>query len=114
MTRDEITYRIGQANNALIFPGLGLGVIVARATRITNGMLTAAAHAVTEQVDPTSPGTPLLPPTYQLRETSAAVAAAVARAAANEGVARAGIGDDIDDRVRSAMWQPNYQPVQPV
>ncbi|MEU3218230.1 NAD-dependent malic enzyme [Streptomyces sp. NPDC006971] len=114
VTRDGTTHRIGQANNALIFPGLSLGAIVARATRITDGMLTAAAHAVAGQVDPTTPGAPLLPPTRQLRETSAAVATAVARSAAHDGVARAIVGDDIAARVRAAMWQPNYPPVQAI
>ncbi|MFF4675048.1 NAD-dependent malic enzyme [Streptomyces sp. NPDC001279] len=114
VTRDGTTHRIGQANNALIFPGLSLGAIVARATRITDGMLTAAAHAVAAQVDPTTPGAPLLPPTQQLRETSAAVATAVARSAAHDGVARATVGDDIAARVRAAMWQPNYPPVQAI
>ncbi|MFF4181323.1 NAD-dependent malic enzyme [Streptomyces sp. NPDC001750] len=114
VTRDGATHRIGQANNALIFPGLSLGAIVARATHITDGMLTAAAHAVAAQVDPTTPGAPLLPPTQQLRETSAAVATAVARSAAHDGVARATVGDDIAARVRAAMWQPNYPPVQAI
>jgi malate dehydrogenase (oxaloacetate-decarboxylating) len=110
-TYRETTYRIGQANNALIFPGLGLGAIVARATRITDGMLTASAHAVAEQVDPHEPGAPLLPPARQLRETSAAVAVAVARAAAEDGVARAVVDDNIRNRVRAAMWEPDYHPV---
>ncbi|MFF2144367.1 NAD-dependent malic enzyme [Kitasatospora sp. NPDC058190] len=114
VTHDGTTHRIGQANNALVFPGLGLGAIVARATRITDGMLTAAAHAVAAQVDPTTPGAPLLPPIQQLRETSAAVATAVARVAARDGVARVTIGDELDTRVRAAMWQPNYQPVQAI
>ncbi|MFF3630587.1 NAD-dependent malic enzyme [Streptomyces sp. NPDC002164] len=114
VTRDGTTHRIGQANNALIFPGLSLGAIVARATRITDGMLTAAAHAVAGQVDPTTPGAPLLPPTQRLRETSAAVATAVARSAAHDGVARAIVGDDIAARVRAAMWQPNYPPVHAI
>ncbi|MGK4584960.1 NAD-dependent malic enzyme [Kitasatospora sp. HPMI-4] len=114
VTHEGTTHRIGQANNALIFPGLGLGAIVARATRITDGMLAAAAHAVAAQVDPTTPGAPLLPPTQQLRETSAAVAAAVARSAAHDGVARASVGDEIETQVRAAMWRPDYQPVHAI
>ncbi|GAA1908395.1 NAD-dependent malic enzyme [Streptantibioticus ferralitis] len=111
VTHRSTVYQIGQANNAFVFPGLSLGAIVAQATGITDGMLTAAAHAVAEQVDSTAPGAPLLPPTRQLRQTSAAVATAVARAAARDGVARTTIGDDINTRVRAAMWQPNYRPV---
>ena len=78
-------YEIGQANNALIFPGLGLGVIAARATRVTDHMLAAAAHAVATLVDTSAAGAPLLPRVAELRETSVAVAAAVATAAAAGG-----------------------------
>ena len=91
---------IGQANNALIFPGLGLGVIAARATRVTDGMLAAAAHAVSELVDTSAPGAPLLPRVEALRETSVAVAAAVAEAAAADGVAGARLGGDVAGQVR--------------
>ncbi|MGW3140644.1 NAD-dependent malic enzyme [Streptomyces sp. NPDC001139] len=111
VTRDGVTYEIGQANNALVFPGLGLGAVVARATRITDSMLSAAAHAVAGQVDSTARGASLLPHTRLLRRTSAAVAVAVARAAAEDGVAREPVDDTIEDRVRRAMWEPVYRPV---
>ncbi|MEU2422520.1 NAD-dependent malic enzyme [Streptomyces sp. NPDC007851] len=109
--QDGVVYRIGQANNALIFPGLGLGAVVARATRVTDGMLVAAAHAVADQTDTDGPGAPILPLTGQLRETSVAVAVAVARAADADGVARATVDATIEDRVRAAMWQPVYPPI---
>jgi malate dehydrogenase (oxaloacetate-decarboxylating) len=109
-----VTYEIGQANNALVFPGLGLGAIVARATRITDGMLSAAARAVAGQVDASTPGSPILPLTRNLRETSVAVAVAVAQAAGSDGVARADVGDGLEARVRAAMWQPDYAPVAAV
>ncbi|MFG2886224.1 NAD-dependent malic enzyme [Streptomyces sp. NPDC048297] len=108
---EGVEYRIGQANNALIFPGLGLGAIVAHADRVTDHMLSAAAHAVADRTDACAPGAPILPLTDELRETSAAVAVAVARAAADDGVARASVDDSIEDRVRAAMWQPVYRPV---
>ncbi|MBO4254474.1 NAD-dependent malic enzyme [Streptomyces griseorubiginosus] len=111
VTSGGVTYEIGQANNALIFPGLGLGAVVARATRVTDSMLSAAAHAVAEQVDSTDRGASLLPHTRDLRRTSAAVAVAVARAAAEAGVARETVGDGIEERVRRAMWEPVYRPV---
>jgi malate dehydrogenase (oxaloacetate-decarboxylating) len=114
VAREGVTYRIGQANNALIFPGLGLGAIVARATRVTDAMLSAAAHAVAAQVDPTTPGAPILPLTADLRRTSAAVAVAVARAAADDAVARETVDDTIEERVRAAMWEPVYRPVAAV
>lgn len=105
---DGTTYQIAQANNALVFPGLGLGAIVARATRVTDAMLVAAANAVAGRVDTGTPGAPILPPVPELRETSVAVAVAVARAAAEGGVAGIEVGDDIEARVREAMWQPVY------
>jgi malate dehydrogenase (oxaloacetate-decarboxylating) len=105
-------YIIGQANNALIFPGLGLGVIAAGATRITDGMLSAAAHAVAGLVDSRAPGA-LLPEVDALRDTSLAVAAAVARAAAGEGVARTPLAGDVASQIRALMWQPAYRPVRP-
>jgi malate dehydrogenase (oxaloacetate-decarboxylating) len=106
-------YVIGQANNALVFPGLGLGVIAARATRVTDGMLAAAADAVSELVDSSAPGAPLLPRMEALRETSAAVAAAVAEAAAADGVARTRLSGDVRGQVRALMWEPDYRPVRP-
>jgi len=107
-----IRYEIGQANNALVFPGLGLGVIAARAVRVTDGMLSAAAHAVSELVDTATPGAPLLPQVEALRETSVAVAAAVAQAALADGVATAQLGADPRAAVRALMWEPGYRPVR--
>jgi malate dehydrogenase (oxaloacetate-decarboxylating) len=108
-----IRYEIGQANNALIFPGLGLGVIAARARRVTDAMLLAAARAVAELVDISAPGAPLLPQVAALRETSVTVAAAVARAAEAEGVASAALDADLAGQVRTLMWEPRYRPVRP-
>jgi malate dehydrogenase (oxaloacetate-decarboxylating) len=108
-----LRYEIGQANNALVFPGLGLGVTAARARRVTDGMLLAAAHAVADMVDISTPGAPLLPRVTDLRETSVAVAAAVARAAAAEGVASAALDADLTGQVRALMWEPRYRTVRP-
>jgi malate dehydrogenase (oxaloacetate-decarboxylating) len=108
-----VRYEIGQANNALIFPGLGLGVIAARAQRVTDGMLLAAARAVADLVDISTPGAPRLPQVADLRETSVAVAAAVARAAQTEGVASAALDADLTGQVRALMWEPRYRPVRP-
>ena len=107
-----IHYEIGQANNALVFPGLGLGVIAARARRVTDGMLLAAARAVADLVDISAPGDPLLPRVADLRETSVAVAVAVARAAEAEGVASAALDADLAGQVRSLMWEPRYRSVK--
>ena len=108
-----VRYEIGQANNALIFPGLGLGVIAARARRVTDGMLLAAARAVASLVDVSAPGAPLLPQVADLRDTSVAVATAVARAAEADGVASAILDADLTGRVRALMWEPRYSPVRP-
>jgi malate dehydrogenase (oxaloacetate-decarboxylating) len=108
-----IRYEIGQANNALVFPGLGLGVIAARARRVTDGMLLAAARTVADLVHISAPGAALLPQVADLRETSVAVAAAVARAAEAEGVASAPLDADLTGQVRALMWEPRYRPVRP-
>ncbi|MFJ5534576.1 NAD-dependent malic enzyme [Streptomyces sp. NPDC093261] len=102
-----VTYEIGQANNALLYPGLGLGTIVSGASRVTAGMLLAAAQAVADQVDPSTPGACLLPPVENLWGSSAITATAVVGAAVNEGVA-SHKPEDPGRAVREAMWQPVY------
>jgi len=109
-----VRHEIGQANNALVFPGLGLGVIAARALRVTDGMLLAAARAVADLVDVSSRGAPLLPPVANLRETSVTVATAVARAAEAEGMASGTLDGDLTGQVRALMWEPRYHPVRPL
>ncbi|MFF4492076.1 NAD-dependent malic enzyme [Streptomyces sp. NPDC001544] len=104
---DGTTYVIGQANNALVYPGLGLGATVARASRVTDGMLQAAAEAVAGLADLSGPGAALLPQVENLRASSATVAAAVARRAVEDGVARARL-DDVIQQVQDAMWEPVY------
>lgn len=104
------TFTIGQANNSLLYPGLGLGTIVSRATHVTDGMLLAAATAIADQVDATAPGASLLPPVENLRASSAIAAFAVARAAAADGVATVDFGSDAEltQAIQDAMWQPRY------
>jgi malate dehydrogenase (oxaloacetate-decarboxylating) len=112
VTYQGVTYQIGQANNALIFPGLGLGALLSRARRITDHMITAAAQAVAGLTDTSTPGASLLPPIDDLRATSARVALAVAQAAADDGVAeQPGITAGAVD---AAMWKPQYAPVRAV
>ncbi len=107
---DGTRYVIAQANNALVFPGLGLGVNVARAQRISDGMIQASADAVAQLVDEGVLGAPLLPAVSDLRRVSAVVAVAVATAAAQEGLAQVDVVDAIQ-QVHEAMWQPAYPPV---
>ena len=102
---------IAQANNALVFPGLGLGVTVSRARRISDRMIAAAADAVARLSDATTPGSALLPPVDDLRSVSAAVAIAVATTAADEGLAQAELDDPIQ-QVHDAMWRPEYPHIE--
>jgi malate dehydrogenase (oxaloacetate-decarboxylating) len=110
VTYGGVEYQVAQANNALIFPGLGLGVTVSRARRVSDGMLAAAASALAELADCTSPGAAVLPPVTRMREVSAAVAEAVAQAAVAEGLSEVPL-DGLPERVRSAMWEPAYPEV---
>jgi malate dehydrogenase (oxaloacetate-decarboxylating) len=104
-------FRIAQANNALVFPGLGLGVTVARAGRITDRMIAAVADAVAGLSDARTLGAPLLPPVDDLRRVSATVAVAVALAAADEGLAQVPVTDPIQ-QVHQAMWRPDYPRIE--
>lgn len=104
---DGVTYTIGQGNNALLYPGLGLGAVVSGAREITDGMLLAAAEAVASQVDPLPRGAALLPPVRDLRASSAIVAEAVARCAETEGAASR-THDDLARAIKDAMWEPVY------
>ena len=108
-----VEYQVAQANNALIFPGLGLGVTVSRARRVSDGMLAAAANALAVLSDAATAGAPVLPPVTSLREVSAAVAEAVARAARAEGLSDVP-PDGLAERVRQAMWQPAYPKVEAI
>ena len=107
VTHKGVNYVIGQANNALLYPGLGLGAIVSRASRISDGMLSAAARAVASCADVSAPGASLLPSVSDLRATSATVAVEVAKTAASEGLARAAL-TDVVQQVQEAMWTPEY------
>ncbi len=104
---DGREYHIAQANNALVFPGLGLGVTVARASRITNSMIATAADAVAAMSNARTLGAPLLPPINDLRTVSAAVAIAVTQAAVAEGLAQVPVDNPIQ-QVHDAMWRPDY------
>ncbi len=113
VVHNGVRYEIAQANNALIFPGLGLGITVSRARRVSEGMLAAAADALAGLSDPTTPGTAVLPPVTSLREVSIAVAVAVAQAAQAEGLAAVPL-DDPDRQVREAMWMPAYPRIEAI
>jgi len=107
VVHDGNVIHIAQANNALVFPGLGLGVTVAKASRITEPMILAAAEAVAGVAVDHTPGAPLLPAVEQLRPVSVAVAVAVAVEAQRQGLAQTPL-DDPEKQVHEAMWQPDY------
>lgn len=107
------SYEIGQSNNAFVFPGLGLGAIVAKAEKISKGMFAAAAYAVARMSDTSTPGASLLPPIEKLHEVSKYVAIEVANAAIHEGIARADI-QDIEAAIENAMWEPEYKKINSV
>ena len=105
--KDDVIH-IGQGNNVFIFPGLGLGSLISGATIITDGMVSAAANALAEQVTDSELGQGLLfPAVSRLREVSRAVAIAVAETAQSEGVARS-LDEEIETVVDAAMWSPDY------
>ncbi len=111
VTYRGVTYVVAQVNNAMLYPGLCLGAIVCRASKISNGMFAAAASAVSSLVTVRQPGSSLLPHIDDLRIVSRTVAVAVAEAATDEGLARLK-SDDIVQQVHDAMWQPEYRRIQ--
>lgn len=108
VTYKGVTHVVAQVNNSMLYPGLGLGVVVSRARRVSEGMLLAAACAVSSLVTVRQPGASLLPSIDNLRNVSATVAVAVAESADAEGLARVKL-DDVVQQVQDAMWQPEYR-----
>ncbi len=104
-----VTHQVGQANNMLTFPGVGLAAIASRATEITDQMFAVAATTLASLVtaDRVAQGA-LYPPITDLRRVSRAVATAVATQARQDGLARLAPGDDIEKTVAAAMWDPSY------
>ncbi len=109
VVHDGTVHPIGQANNAFVFPGVGLGLIVAEATRVTDGMLLAAADALANAVtDDRLEAGAMYPPVSALRQVSEVIAGAVVREARDAGIGRPLADDEIGPAVRAAMWFPEY------
>jgi malate dehydrogenase (oxaloacetate-decarboxylating) len=111
VTHKGITHVIGQAENAMLYPGLGLGTIVSQARLVSVGMLAAAVNALSSLVAVRLPGASLLPYVDDLRSVTVTVAVAVAEAAVAEGLAAVKLAD-IVQQVQDAMWQPEYRRIQ--
>lgn len=110
---DGKRHRIGQGNNAYIFPGVGLGLTVARSRRVTDGMFLDAAKALAAQVTEADLAErAIFPELRRIRECSLAVASATIRRAVAEGHADEEILDDLEETIRRAMWNPEYLPVR--
>ena len=103
-----VDYVIGQANNALIYPGLGLGMLASEASLLTDEMIGAAAHSLSGIVNPGQPGAPVLPPFKYVADVSIKVAEAVAKKAQEQGLARAKETNMVK-AVRDLKWYPEYK-----
>ena len=103
-----VDYVIGQANNALIYPGLGLGMLASEASLLTDEMIGAAAHSLSGIVNPGQPGAPVLPPFKYVADVSIKVAEAVAKKAQEQGLAHAK-ETDMAKAVRDLKWYPEYR-----
>ena len=111
VTYKGITHVIGQLNNAMLYPGVGLGSVVSRARYISVGMLVAAANALSSLVAVRLAGATLLPHIEDLRSVTVTVAVAVAEAAVQEGLASVKLAD-IVQQVEDAMWRPEYRQIE--
>ena len=103
-----VDYVIGQANNALIYPGLGLGMLASEASLLTDEMIGAAAHSLSGIIDITKPGAPVLPPFKYVADVSIKVAEAVANKAKEQGLACAK-ETNMDKAVQDLKWYPKYK-----
>lgn len=106
-----VTYQIGQANNALMYPGLGLGLIASTATRVNAEIISQASRALGGIVDVTKPGAAILPPVAKITEFSQTIAETVAKSVVAQKLNREEI-TDIKEAVESAKWVPEYKSLE--
>jgi malate dehydrogenase (oxaloacetate-decarboxylating) len=110
VTFEGRSYEIGQGNNALIFPGIGLGATAVEARWLPDEAFTAAAKALYAFTDHSSEFAPIYPSLRELRAVSRQVAVAVATALVEHGAATRRSPDEIERRVTESMWEPRYLP----
>ncbi|MGL9749396.1 malolactic enzyme [Enterococcus sp. DIV0170] len=103
-----VTYQIGQANNALMYPGLGLGLIASTSTRVNDEIISQASRALGGIVDVTKPGASILPPVAKITEFSQIIAETVANSVVDQQLNREEI-TDVKAAVEAAKWVPEYQ-----
>lgn len=114
---EDIKIETAECNNSVVFPGIGLGAVLSRASLLTDKMLVAAVQGVAS-LSPTkkSATAPLLPDVLDVKEVSVRVARCVIQAAVEEGVAtEEGIPkdeSDLDEWIREQMWEPQYRPLR--
>lgn len=102
-----VKYSIGQANNALMYPGLGLGLIASKATKLNQQILSDASHALGGMVNPDEKGASVLPPVEQIHQCSLSIAKAVAKSVIDQGLNAESI-DDVDKAINEKIWEPEY------
>ena len=106
-----VTYQIGQAHNALMYPGVGLGLIASTATRVNAEIISQASRALGGIVDVTKPGAAILPPVAKITEFSQTIAETVAKSVVAQNLNREEI-TDIKEAVESAKWVPEYKSLE--
>jgi len=113
VTHNGKRYRIGQGNNAFIFPGVGLGISAASITRVSDKMFLEAARALASKVtEEDLAESAVYPQLSRIRECSLAVACATVKQAVKEGYADPEALDDLEESVQQAMWEPKYLPMR--
>lgn len=103
-----ITYEIGQANNALIYPGLGLGIIATKSKLVNDKIISAAAHSLGGIVDTSKNGAAVLPPVSKLTEFSETVALAVGKSVLEQKLNKNSI-NDLEETIKNTKWIPEYK-----
>jgi malate dehydrogenase (oxaloacetate-decarboxylating) len=108
------TVRIGQGNNVFVFPGVGLGALVAEALEVTDTMFAAAAETLAAHVSEADLAAGLVfPPMPELRRVAVKVAEAVVREARERGLGRPFSDAEIPAAVAAALWEPDYPDLDP-
>ena len=109
VTINGVTHKIAQSNNSYVFPGVGLGVVASKATRVSDNMFMAAAEALAASVKTTDVHEGILPPLAEVRSVSRRIAVAVAKQAQDDGLAPATTAAELEQAIDAATWQPEYR-----